>query len=131
MKKGFKDLLAEANAVIETTSVEEALDRLGDEGTVFIDLRDAPELEREGKIPDALHASRGMLEFLVDPESPYHNSIFSSGKTFLFYCASGGRSAFAAQRAQEMGLTPVAHIGGGLQAWKEIGGPVETVNLQV
>lgn len=131
MKKGFKDLLAEANAVIKTTSVEDALTRLGDEDTVFIDLRDVPELEREGKIPGALHASRGMLEFLIDPESPYHNTIFSSGKTFLLYCASGGRSAFAAQRAQEMELNPVAHIGGGLKAWKEVGGPVETVNLQV
>jgi rhodanese-related sulfurtransferase len=124
MKKGFKRLLAEAHDIIVTYSPAAAQTLLGDESVVFVDIRDLPELRREGKIPGAVHASRGMLEFLVDPESPYHKPVFASSKRFLLYCASGGRSALAAQRLQEMGLNLVAHIGGGLQAWKEAGGPV-------
>jgi rhodanese-related sulfurtransferase len=125
--KGYKQLLAEANAAVITLSVEEAMDLLENEEVVFVDLRDYPELKRDGKLPGAIHATRGMLEFLIDPESPYHNPVFSSGKQFLFYCASGGRSALAAQRAQEMGMKAVAHINGGLKAWKEAGGVVETI----
>jgi rhodanese-related sulfurtransferase len=125
--KGYKQYLAEANAVVKTLSAEEAQSFLRDEEVVFVDLRDYPELERDGKLPGAVHASRGMLEFLVDPESPYHNKVFSSGKQFLFYCASGGRSALAAQRAQEMGLNVFAHLGGGLKAWKEAGEAVEMI----
>jgi rhodanese-related sulfurtransferase len=124
MKKGYKTLLAEANEVIVTYTPAEASALLGDESVVFVDIRDLPELERDGQIPGAVHASRGMLEFLVDPESPYHNPIFASGRKYLLYCASGGRSALAAQQVQEMGLNPVAHIGGGLKAWKESGGKV-------
>jgi rhodanese-related sulfurtransferase len=127
MKKGYKQLLAEAQAVIETIPAEEAMRQLQTDGIVFIDIRDRPELERDGKIPGAVHASRGMLEFYADPESPYHNDVFASGKKLLLYCASGGRSAFAAQRLQEMGLILVAHIGGGMKAWKEANGPVEPV----
>lgn len=126
-RKGFKQLVAEANAAIETIPASEAIQQLHGEGVVFVDIRDLPELERDGKIPGAVHASRGMLEFHVDPESPYHKDVFSSGKRILLYCASGGRSALAAQRMQEMGLTQVAHVGGGLKAWKEFGGPVEEV----
>ncbi len=94
---------------------------------VFIDIRDLPELEQAGKIPGAIHASRGMLEFFADPESPYHKDVFVSGKKLLLYCASGGRSALAAQRLQEMGLNSVAHVGGGIKAWKDAGGPVQPV----
>ena len=125
MGKGYKDLLAEANAAIETYSTEDALKLIDDEGIVFIDVRGALELEQEGKLPGAVHASRGMLEFLVDPDSPYHNQVFSSGKKFLLYCASGGRSALAAHRMQEMGISSVAHIAGGFAAWKKAGGPLE------
>ncbi len=125
MKKGFKQLLAEANEAVVTYTPIEAMAYLNDDDVVFVDTRDATELARDGKIPGAIHASRGMLEFLVDPESPYHNPIFASGKKILFYCASGGRSAFAAQRVQEMGLEPVAHMSGGLKGWKEIEGPIE------
>jgi len=128
MKKGYKELLAEANERVITYTTEQALTLLHDESIVFVDIRDTPELEREGKIPGAVHASRGMLEFLVDPESSYHNPIFASGKKFLFYCAGGGRSAFATQRMQEMGLSPVAHLKGGLKGWKEVGGPVEVID---
>ena len=125
--KGCKQMLAEANAVIECIPAVDALRLLDDASVAFIDLRDAPELERDGKIPGAVQASRGMLEFLIDPASPYHNAVFSSGKRLVLYCASGGRSALAAQTARSMGLTDVAHICGGLRAWKEASGPVQDV----
>jgi len=116
--KGYKQLLAEANAAI--TSVEPAAAR--------VDLRDPRELERDGKIPGAFHCPRGMLEFWIDPESPYHKPIFAEAKRFVFYCASGWRSALACHTAQEMGLSPVAHLKGGFTAWREAAGPVETVS---
>ncbi|MBL8708442.1 MAG: rhodanese-like domain-containing protein [Rhodospirillaceae bacterium] len=125
--KGVKQLLAEANAIIETVPAPIAVARLGDADTVFVDLRDPRELAREGKIPHAFHCPRGMLEFWLDPESPYHKPIFAEDRQFLFYCASGWRSALAAKAAKEMGLDNVAHIGGGFTAWKEAGGAVETV----
>ena len=125
MKKGFKQLLSEANAAVVTYTPAEAMAFLNHDDVIFVDIRDTPELDQDGKIPSAVHASRGMLEFLVDPESPYHNPIFASGKKFLLYCASGGRSAFAAQRMTEMGLAPVAHMGGGLKGWKAANGPIE------
>jgi rhodanese-related sulfurtransferase len=122
--KTLKELVAEANSQVQTVSAAEAMQRLKDPETIFIDLRDSAELA-EGKIPGAVHANRGMLEFMVDPASPYHNAVFSSGKKLLFYCAGGGRSALAAATAQNMGLTAVSHIGGGFKAWKEAGGAVE------
>lgn len=127
MPKSYKDLLAEANEAVETYPIAEGLACVNDEEIVFVDLRDHPELERDGKIPGAVHATRGMLEFLVDPESPYHNPVFSSGKKIMFYCASGGRSALAAKTAQEMGLEKVAHLGGGFNAWRNAGGATEQV----
>lgn len=125
--KGIQELLAEANAAIETVPAAEAVKRLGDAGVVFVDLRDPRELAREGKIPNAFHCPRGMLEFWLDPKSPYHKPIFAEDKTFLFYCASGWRSALATQAAHEMGLVNSAHIGGGFTAWREAGGAVEKV----
>src|SRR5687768_7859873 len=123
MKKGFKQLIAEANAVVETVNADDAVKQLQTEDVVFIDIRDLPELERDGKIPGAIHASRGMLEFHADPESPYYKDIFASGKKLVVYCASGGRSALAAQRLQEMGIDQVAYVGGGIKAWKDANGP--------
>jgi rhodanese-related sulfurtransferase len=128
MKKGYKQLLAEANAVIETIPAAEAVKRLQDGGVVFIDIREPLELERDGMIPGAIHAPRGMLEFYADPDSPYHKDVFDSAQTKLLYCASGGRSALAAQRLQEMGLSGVAHVGGGLKAWREAGGPLQALS---
>lgn len=125
MNKGYKQLVAEANSAIETIQAAEAVKQLHTEEVIFIDVRDFPELERDGNIPGAVHASRGMLEFHVDPESPYYKDVFASGKKLILYCASGGRSALAAQRLQEMGLDRVSHIGGGMKAWKEANGPVE------
>jgi rhodanese-related sulfurtransferase len=92
---------------------------------VFVDLRDDTELARDGKIPGSLHVSRGIIEFALDPTLPYHNPVFSSGKNFLFYCASGGRSVLAADTAQALGLTNVAHLGGGVRDWKAAGHPME------
>ena len=124
LKKGCKDLVAEANEKIRTIPTADAIARHGDSGTVFVDLRDVRELQREGMIPGAVHAPRGMLEFWVDPDSPYFKEIFGSGKEFVFYCASAWRSALATRAVQEMGLEPVAHIEGGFGAWKKAGGPV-------
>ena len=129
MNKGYKQLLAEANAVVETIPAAEAIQRLRDSSVVFIDVRDTPELQRDGMIPGARHASRGMLEFYADPDSPYHKDIFDTDKTKLLYCAGGARSALAAQRLQEMGLSRIAQVGGGLKAWKDAGGPLVQMAL--
>ncbi|MGQ7792158.1 rhodanese-like domain-containing protein [Faunimonas sp. B44] len=127
MRKGYKQLLEEANAAIETIPAVMAVPMHAAEAEqiLFVDLRDPRELERDGRIPGAFHCPRGMLEFWIDPESPYHKPVFSEPKRFLFYCASGWRSALAAKTAQEMGLPNVAHVGGGLSAWRQAGGPVE------
>jgi rhodanese-related sulfurtransferase len=85
LKKTVKQMLAEANAEIETISAPDAIKLRGDPGVVFVDIRDIRELDREGRIPGAFHAPRGMLEFWVDPESPYHKEIFASGQKFLFF----------------------------------------------
>jgi rhodanese-related sulfurtransferase len=125
MKKGYKALLAEAEAVVETVPVAQALGLQGDPGVVFVDLRDPREIQREGRIPGSFSCPRGMLEFWIDPESPYAKPVFAEDKRFLFYCASGWRSALAARTAQEMGLEKVAHVGGGFTAWRNGGGAVE------
>ena len=127
MKLGYKDLIARAEAVIQTLPADQAVGLLDDPDVCFVDLRDRRELEREGRIPGAFHCPRGMLEFWIDPESPYHKPIFAEHRRFVFYCASGWRSALATQAAQEMGLAPVAHIGGGFGAWRAAGGSVEDV----
>ncbi|KAB6715216.1 MULTISPECIES: rhodanese-like domain-containing protein [Roseobacteraceae] len=127
MLKNYKDLLGAALAMIETIPTEEAIKLVKDDSIVFVDLRDRRELEREGRIPGAFHCPRGMLEFWIDPESPYHKPIFAEGKKYVFYCASAWRSALATKTCVEMGLEPVAHVGGGFTAWKLHGGPVEEV----
>lgn len=124
MKMGYRDLLAEANARIQAITPQDALALHGDPDVVFVDIRDVRELEREGMIPGAFHAPRGMLEFWVDPDSPYHKPVFASGKRFVFYCASAWRSALATDTVQRMGLEPVCHLQGGFKAWKEAGLPV-------
>ena len=125
MKKGFRQMLDEANATIETLPVEEALALHGNNDVVFVDLRDPREVDREGRIPGAFHCTRGMLEFWIDPDSPYHKPIFAKPKRFVFYCASGWRSALATQTAQQMGLENCAHIAGGYSAWRAAAGPTE------
>ena len=127
MKKGYKALLAEAEAEIQTIPVEQALPLQGTTETVFVDLRDPREIQREGRIPGSFSCPRGMLEFWIDPESPYYRDVFGQDKKYVFYCQSGWRSALTARDMQDMGLTPVAHIDGGFHAWKDAGGPVEKV----
>jgi rhodanese-related sulfurtransferase len=122
--KGVKQLVAEANAEIETVSLDEAKTLLQDDGVQFVDIRDVRELERDGMIPGAFHAPRGMLEFWVDPNSPYYKDVFGSGKKFILYCASAWRSALATKALKEMGLKPIAHLEGGFSAWKNSGAPV-------
>ena len=125
--KSVEQLCREAEAAIETVDLEAARALLDDPAVQFIDIRDVRELWHEGTIPGAFHAPRGMLEFWVDPASAYHKEIFSSGRKFIFFCAAGWRSALATKAMQDMGLDPVAHIGGGFNAWKEAGAPVEKV----
>ena len=123
--KGIKQLCAEAEEQIETLTVDDVKAVRGDDNVQLVDIRDIRELWRDGTIPGALHAPRGMLEFWVDPDSPYHKDVFASGKKFIFYCAGGMRSALAAQAVHNMGLAPVAHMAGGYGAWKKEGGETE------
>jgi len=123
---GVKALVDDANTRIRTLSIDEAKAMHGRDDVTFVDLRDPREREREGKIPGAFSCTRGMLEFWIDPASPYYKPQFGEDKTFVFFCAGGWRSALAADTAQKMGLKPVAHIDGGFGAWKKTGGPVES-----
>jgi rhodanese-related sulfurtransferase len=124
LHKGFRQMVDEAKARIKTISLEEAHARLGKDDVVFVDLRDVRELEREGMIPGAFHCPRGLLEFWIDPDSPYHKDVFASGKEFVFYCNGAWRSALATDVAQQMGLAPVCEMDGGFTAWKNAGFPV-------
>lgn len=123
-KKSVKSMVDEAMQVITSYSVEEARDLYGRDDVMFVDLRDVRELEREGVIPGAFHAPRGMLEFWVDPASPYHKRVFAQDKRFVLFCAVGWRSALATKTMQDMGVERVGHIGGGYTEWKEAGAPV-------
>ena len=124
LKKGFRQMVDEAKARITTISLEEARARLGKDDVVFVDLRDVRELDREGMIPGAFHCPRGMLEFWIDPESPYYKDVFAPGKEFVLYCNGAWRSALACDVAQQMGLEPVVEMDGGFTAWKRAGFPV-------
>jgi rhodanese-related sulfurtransferase len=123
--KGVKELCAEAEAEIENISVEAALKLATDTSVQLVDIRDVRELERDGQVPGALHAPRDMLEFWVDPESPYYREAFGQNKKYVLFCAGGLRSALATKRLQDMGFGPVAHVVGGYGAWKKAGGPTE------
>ncbi|WP_070987353.1 rhodanese-like domain-containing protein [Halofilum ochraceum] len=126
--KGVNELLAEANARIETIPVDQAMALVDSDDHVLIDLRESGELRRMGKIPGAVACPRGMLEFWIDSDNPEQKAVFDQDKTYVFYCASAKRSALAARTAQEMGLGPVAHIEGGFGAWVKAGGPVEQLS---
>jgi rhodanese-related sulfurtransferase len=122
-KVGYRELVEAAEARIRTISAEEAIDKQAADDVVFVDLRDVRELKREGGIPGAFHCPRGLLEFWIDPESPYHHAVFAEPKEFVFFCNLGWRSALAADIAQQMGLK-TCHIDGGFEAWKAFGGEV-------
>jgi rhodanese-related sulfurtransferase len=123
--RGYKAMVTDAKRAIEEIEAQDAVKLAGRSDVVLVDLRDPRELERDGRIPSAFHCTRGMLEFWIDPESPYYKPIFGEDKKFVFFCAGGMRSALAAKTAQDMGLKPVAHMLGGFGAWKQAGGPVE------
>lgn len=120
--KHVKDMVRAANAAIECIPAADARALLDQKDVVFVDLRDIRELEREGVIPGAFHCPRGMLEFWIDPESPYAKAVFQEPKRFVFYCQSGWRSALSTKTAQDMGLAQVAHISDGFTGWKQAGG---------
>src|SRR3982074_2185469 len=126
--RGIKAMIDEANAQIETVSAVDAIAAYhggADSDVVIVDIRDPREIERDGRIPGAFSCTRGMLEFWIDPESPYAKPVFQENKKFIFHCAGGMRSALAAKTAHDMGLKPVAHLGGGFAGWRDAGGPVE------
>jgi rhodanese-related sulfurtransferase len=125
LRKGFRQMVDEAKSRIRTISLDEARARHGRPDVVFVDLRDVRELEREGVIPGAFHCPRGMLEFWIDPDSPYYKDVFAPGKEFVFFCNGAWRSALATDVAQQMGLEPVCEMDGGFAAWKKAGLPVE------
>ena len=128
LKVTHRELIDRALAEIETSDIEQAEALLEDDNTLFVDLRDPRELQREGKIPNAFHAPRGMLEFWVDPSSPYHKEVFASGKKLVFYCQSGWRSALSTKTVQDMGLDNVCHIGDGYRGWKDSGAATEDLS---
>lgn len=125
--KGFRALVDEAMAQVKTYSVDEVKARLNDPQVQIVDIRDVRELAG-GTVVGAYHAPRGMLEFWVDPASPYHKPVFADeGKEFILFCGAGWRSALAAKTLQDMGMTNVAHIDGGYAEWVKQGGPTETL----
>jgi len=127
--KGFRALVDEATAQITTYSVAQVRERLGQDPRLqVVDIRDVRELEREGTVPGALHAPRGMLEFWVDPASPYYRPVFGDeSKEFVLFCGAGWRSALATKALKDMGMTNVAHIDGGFADWVKAGAPTETL----
>ena len=124
LTKGAMTLVAEAEEEVDTLTPAAAMERSGSGDCVIVDLREIRERLREGFVPGSLHVPRGMLEFWIDPETPYYKDVFGSGKHFVLYCQSGWRSALAAKAVQDMGLSPVSHIGGGFAAWVDAGGKV-------
>ncbi len=128
LKVSVDTMVETARREIKEYSAGEAIALAGDPKMLLVDIRDPRELAREGKIPGALHAPRGMLEFWIDPQSKYYKPVFGEDKTFVFFCAGGLRSALTTKTLQDMGLAPVAHIEGGFAAWKAAGGPVEAIS---
>lgn len=127
--KGFRSLVDDAMAVVTTYSVAEVQARLDDGRLQLVDIRDPRELERGGTLPGALLAPRGMLEFWVDPDSPYYKPVFGDeAKEYVLFCGAGWRSALAAKTLQEMGMANVAHMDGGFTDWTQQGGPVQTLS---
>jgi rhodanese-related sulfurtransferase len=124
LRKNYRQLVDEATQKITTLSPAEAHARIGDPDVLFVVIRDPRELDREGQIPGAFHAPRGMLEFWVDPDSPYYKPDLREERELILYCGGGWRSALATATLVEMGRDRVAHIDGGFGAWKEAGLPV-------
>ena len=119
-----KQMLEAANAAVPKITPDQAREMIGKGNTLVLDVRDAPEVEKSGKIAGALHVSRGMLEFRADPESAYHDKNFAKDKNVILYCASGGRAALAGKLLKDMGYGNVYNIGG-FKDWADSGGAVE------
>ena len=128
LKKTHKDLIEEALTEIETLDLDQAEDFLEDEDSVFVDLRDPRELQREGKIPNAFHAPRGMLEFWASPASPYYREYFQEDRRTVVFCAGGGRSVLAVKSLESMGFSDVAHLEAGFSGWQKQGEAIEDVS---
>lgn len=129
--KGFRQLVDDATARIKTYSVDDVRARLGDDRLQLVDIRDVRELQRQGIVPGAIHAPRGMLEFWVDPASPYYRpELGDESKEYVLFCGAGWRSALATQTLMDMGMTNVAHIEGGFAAWAESGAPTQKHETQ-
>lgn len=127
IKLGHKALMAEAEARVKSLTPEEAMRHVKDANALIVDIRDPREIEREGRIPGSFHAPRGMIEFWIDPESPYFKPVFAEDRPFIFQCASGWRSLLTTDTTARMGLSPVFNLQGGFSAWKAAGLPVESV----
>lgn len=125
LKTGVAAMVADARQRIEQIDAGDAIGLLEDPDVVIVDLRDVREREREGYIPNSFHCPRGMVEFWVDPESPYYKEIFGRDAKFVFHCASGWRSALTVATLGDMGMENVSHITGGFNSWRDAGGPVE------
>ena len=124
--RGFKQMLSEAQAVIENISVHDALALTDDAGTIFVDVREKAERADTGGIKGSVSAPRGFLEFIADPDSPMHQAALASGKRLVIYCASGGRSALATKTLMDMGVANVVNLAGGFAAWREANGATES-----
>ncbi len=125
LKVGFRQLVAEAEEKIKTTAVEELLDESQRRELLLVDLRDIRELWREGTIPGSIHIPRGMLEFWIDPESPYFNKAFAESRPIVLFCNKGWRSALATEVCQRMGVQEISHLEGGFENWVKAGGAVQ------
>jgi rhodanese-related sulfurtransferase len=124
MATSVKQMMEAANAAVPRITPAQARDMIGKGGTLVVDVRDAPEVEKSGKVAGAVHVSRGMLEFRADPESPYHDKNFSKDKTVIVYCASGGRSALSGKVLKDLGYDRVFNLGA-FKDWAEAGGAVD------
>jgi rhodanese-related sulfurtransferase len=124
LKKTVKNMVAEAKLKINEIDAKEAIKLFNDENVIFIDIRDIRERQKLGFIPGSFHAPRGMLEFWIDPESPYFKDIFNTNKKYIFHCAAGWRSALAVSTLKDMGFE-ASHITNGFAGWVDEKGPVE------
>ena len=125
LTRSVNDLVAEAEEMVISLTPSEVMNRLSEPGLILIDLRDIREIKRDGRIPGSVHVPRGMLEFWVDPTSPYYRKQFDDAESLILYCNKGSRSALAAQSLQRMGLDTVAHMNGGMSRWESEIGNIE------
>jgi len=130
MKIGYDALVAAAKREVRELDPEQVMAEMEEGDALLVDVRDIRELERDGRIPGSFHCPRGMLEFWIDPASPYFKPVFGEAKRFVFHCALDWRSALAAQTAMTMGLDNVSHMKGGFRAWKAGGWPIEMPTRQ-